>query len=227
MELLTIFLRTVFVYFFILFILRLMGKREIGKLSIFDLVVSIMIAEAAVILIEDHKKPLVHGVVPIVLLGGIQIIMAYISLKNEKIRSIVDGKPAVLIEKGKINDSEMKKLRYNMDDLMAQLREKDVANVADVEFAILETSGKLSVFTKNDFKGTPIPKRPRSPGLPMPIIMDGKVNDQNLEKLGVTRFWLKNQLEIFGIRDFKEVAFATIDHRGEIYLDKKDKKDKN
>ncbi|KRF18535.1 DUF421 domain-containing protein [Paenibacillus sp. Soil787] len=225
MEILIIFLRTVLIYFVVFLMLRIMGKREIGKLSLFDLVISIMIAEIAVFVIEDTSKPLMDGLVPMTTLVLIQILIAFITLKSRAVRVLFDGKPSVLINKGMIDREQMKKHRYNLDDLMQQLRQNKIMNVSDVEFAVLEPSGKLSVIEReaketvevNDgMKGTI-----RYEGLPLPLIMDGKVQDENLDKIGKTRFWLKNQLQVKGVRDFKEVFYCSIDHRGRIFLDHK------
>ncbi|SDN55546.1 Uncharacterized membrane protein YcaP, DUF421 family [Paenibacillus sp. yr247] len=229
MDILIIFLRTVLIYFVVFLILRLMGKREIGKLSIFDLVISIMIAEIAVFVIEDTKKPLMDGIVPMLTLVLIQILIAFVTLKSRTVRVLFDGKPSVLIDKGKINREEMKKNRYNLDDLMLQLRQNKILNVADVEFAVLEPSGKLSVLERVEKEteimtgvNEDVPKGTiRYEGLPLPLIMDGKVQDDNLEKIGKTRFWLKNQLQNKGARDFKEVFYCSIDHRGRMFLDRK------
>ncbi|OCT14964.1 hypothetical protein A8709_12600 [Paenibacillus pectinilyticus] len=225
MDILTIFLRTVLIYFVVFLMLRIMGKREIGKLSLFDLVISIMIAEIAVFVLEDAAKPLTYGLVPMGTLVLIQVLIAYITLKSRTVRVLFDGKPSVLINKGMIDREEMKKHRYNLDDLMLQLRQNKVMNVADVEFAILEPSGKLSVVEK-EVKETAsldptIKATIRYEGLPLPLIMDGKVQDENLEKIGQTRFWLKNQLQEKGARDFKEVFYCSIDHRGRMFLDRK------
>ncbi|NOU65943.1 DUF421 domain-containing protein [Paenibacillus sp. LMG 31461] len=227
MEILTIFLRTVLIYFVVFLMLRIMGKREIGKLSLFDLVISIMIAEIAVFVLEDVKKPLVSGILPMGTLVLIQVVIAYITLKSRTIRVLFDGKPSVLINKGMINRNEMKKHRYNLDDLMLQLRQNKIMNVADVEFAILEPSGKLSVVEKDKNEKetgaevTKLNNKIRYEGLPLPLIMDGKVQDENLEKIGQTRFWLKNQLQEQGARDFKEIFYCSIDHRGRMFLDRK------
>lgn len=220
----TLFFRTVLVYFIVFLTLRIMGKREIGKLSVFDLVISIMIAEIAVFVLEDLDKPILEGILPMMTLVGIQIFIAFISLKSEKLRRLIEGKPAYIIQNGQLNRNVMKNHRYNLDDLLLQLRQSKITDVADVEFAILEPSGKLTVVEKK----SPVPPKKdgqqvkiRYEGLPLPLIMDGKVQDESLEKLGKTRFWLKNQLQSKGIRDFKEVFFCTIDHRGHWFVDRK------
>lgn len=231
MDLLIIFLRTVMIYIVVFLVMRIMGKREIGKLSIFDLVISIMIAEIAVFVLEDIEKPILEGLVPMATLVFIQIIIAYITLKSRKLRLWFDGNPSILIKNGRLNSEEMKKQKYNLDDLMLQLRQNNITNVADVEFAVLETTGKLTVIQKDREKyNAPYqentqntPTGVRYEGLPLPLIMDGKVQDENLQKLGKTRFWLKNIIQEQGISDFKNVFFCTIDYKGRIYMDKKNK----
>lgn len=207
--------------------MRLMGKREIGKLSIFDLAVFIMIADLAVIVIEDTHVPLVKGIIPIMTLLLVQLALSYFSLKNTQLRHLVDGQPSILIKNGRIMEEEMVKQRYNLDDLMTQLREKNISNIADVEFAILETSGKLSVIPRTSVeKRDEIDDPDENEGfrpfmLPVTLIIDGKVQEEGLNRIGQNRFWLKNQIQQYGYKDFKEVFFASIDHRGRLYIDPK------
>ncbi|CAM4131112.1 DUF421 domain-containing protein [Paenibacillus alkaliterrae] len=250
MEFWSLLIRTVIIYFVVFLIMRFMGKREIGKLSVFDLVISIMIAEIAVIVLEDMNRPMWEGILPMVLLLIIQLGSAFMMMKSRKLRLLFDGKPSVIIDKGKLNSEVMRKQRYNLDDLMLQLRENKISTVSDVEFAILETSGKLSVIPKENASCSEeessdsgegetaapedmlkrgagpkiIPPKFRFEILPIPLIMDGKVQDGNLEKLEKTRFWLKNVLQEEGVTDFKDVFFCTIDHKGKLFVDKHDRK---
>lgn len=152
--------RTVLMYFVIYLTLRIMGKREIGKLSIFDLVISIMIAEIGVFVLEDIKRPVFDGIVPMITLVIIQLIIAIVSLKSRKVRLWFEGEPSILVAKGKLNREEMRKQRYNLDDLLLQLRGKNIQNIADVEFAILENSGQLTVIPKSP---SPPREEPRQP----------------------------------------------------------------
>ncbi|MDF2961690.1 MAG: rane protein [Paenibacillus sp.] len=220
---LILFFRTVLVYFVVFFTMRIMGKREIGKLSIFDLVISVMIAEIAVFVLEDVNKPLLDGILPMVTLVAVQLIIAFISLKNEKIRRVFEGKPSFIIQNGKIDRDEMKRHRYNLDDLLLQLRQSKVMNVADVEFAILEPSGKLTVVERKTPAAEVPAEQPviRYEGLPLPLIMDGKVQEDSLRKLDKTRFWLKSELQAKGVKDFKDVFFCSYDHRGRWFIDRK------
>lgn len=144
--------RTIVLYFIILVIFRLMGKREIGELSILDLVVSIMIAEIAVLAIENVKDKLLHTIVPIVVLMIIQVSLAFISLKSQKIRQLLDGKPTIIIKQGKIDERAMRSQRYNFDDLLMQLRENNIDRISDVSYAILESSGKLSIVKRKTIR---------------------------------------------------------------------------
>jgi uncharacterized membrane protein YcaP (DUF421 family) len=220
---LTLLFRTVLVYFIVFLTMRLMGKREIGKLSVFDLVISIMIAEIAVFVLEDIRIPMANGLLPMFTLVFVQVVIAQISLKNEKVRRWFEGTPSVIIDHGKLNREEMSRERYNLDDLLLQLRENRVKNIADVEFAYLEPSGKLTIVEKPKQAGVTENGRPkiRYEGLPVPLIMDGKVQDEGLTKVGKTRFWLKSELQAHGVKDFKEVFFCSVDHRGKLYIDKK------
>lgn len=195
-------------YVLIILIFRGMGKREIGELSILDLVVYIMIAEMAVTAIEQPKESLWVSIMPMLLLMAIQITFAYISLKSKKFRDVVEGKPVVIINNGKIDEKEMKKLRYNLDDLLLQLREKDVKDVADVEFAILETSGKLSVFEKDK----------KNKGITLPLVMDGELQIKNLERIGKNELWFRQELRKRGYKEIKNISFCHYQN-GQFYID--------
>lgn len=226
MDLIAISLRTILIYFFVYVAIRVMGKREIGKLSIFDLVISILIAELAVVVIENIDKSVWHGLLPMILLVLFQVGFAYLSMKSQTLRKWFEGGPSYLIRNGKLNRQEMHKQRYTLDDLLMQLRENKINNIADVEFALLEPTGKLTVTTKEQFHNSPVssqnsPLSIRYEGLPIPLIMDGEIQDKNVERIGKTTFWLKKELKKYQIVDYKEVFLCTIDHRGYMYIDKK------
>lgn len=215
-EYMIILFRTLLLYLLILLIFRLMGKREIGELSILDLVVYIMIAEMASLSIENTKDPLINTLLPIFVLVIIQISLALLSLKSKKFRDIVDGKPTVIINNGKIDEQAMKAQRYNFDDLLLQLREKDVGNIADVEFAILEPSGKLSIFQKN--QGSQDGSDQENGSLALPLIIDGEIQEDNLLLIDKTSDWLLKQLKEKGYEDSGEISFCSFQN-GEFYID--------
>ncbi len=192
-----------------------MGKREIGQLSVLDFVVSIMIAELAVISIEDVQVPMMNTIVPIVMLSFIQIFFAFISLKSEKVRDLVDGEPSVLISEGKIDEHEMRKQRYNFDDLLIQLRQNKISNISDVEFAILEPSGKLSVIERKD-------EAQHKPSMPLPLILDGKVQEEHLKKINQTSLWLRQEMRKLGYRDIKKISYCSLKDNNTFFIDLKD-----
>lgn len=205
--------RTILLYLLILIIFRLMGKREIGELSILDLVVFIMIAEIAAVAIENTRDPLIHTVLPMVLLMIIQIVLAIISLKSKRFRDFVDGKPTIIINRGKIDEKAMRKQRYNFDDLMIQLREKDVRSIMDVEFAILESSGKLSVIERD--------KNKKDGDITIPLVIDGCINEENLNRINQTNLWLRQELKKQGYHDIKKISFCSFEN-GKFFIDKMD-----
>jgi len=205
---LIILFRTILIYVLIVLIFRLMGKREIGELSILDLVVFIMIAEIAVVAIEDYQDPLLPTLLPMFILLSIQVLLAFLSLKSKKMRDFIEGEPTFIIKNGEIDETAMKSQRYNYDDLLIQLREKNIRNIADVEFAILETSGKLSVFEKEKNKLS----------ITIPLIMDGIIQESNLTKIGKTNLWLRQQLKEKGYTNIKNISFCSFQD-GEFYID--------
>jgi uncharacterized membrane protein YcaP (DUF421 family) len=191
-----------------------MGKREIGELSILDLIVFVMIAEMAVVAIENPKKSIFETLVPMFLLMIVQISLANVSLKSKKFRDLVDGQPTVIINKGKIDEHAMRKQRYNFDDLMTQLREKDIRSIADVEFAILESSGSLSVIEKQmNNNGDP-----KDGDITIPIIIDGAIEEDNLKRINKTNLWLRQELKKLGYKDVKKISFCSYEN-GKFFVD--------
>lgn len=206
--------RTIICYLLILIIFRLMGKREIGELSILDLVVFIMFGDIAVISIVEHEKPLLHILVPMFLLLLVQVIFSFFSLKSSKFRNLLDGTPTIIINNGKIDERAMRQQRYNFDDLLTQLREQGIIDVNEVHFAILETTGKLSIIKKKQME------KAAKKETAFPLIMDGEVQEESLKQMGQTKSWLLQQLAEQGYNDIKQVSLCTYSN-GQFYIDKK------
>jgi uncharacterized membrane protein YcaP (DUF421 family) len=196
-DLLIIGSRTFFLYFLILIVLRVMGKREVGELGVLDVVVFIIMAEVAAVGIEDPKNKLFHSVLPILILLVIQLITSYISLKSKKFRDLVDGDPSVIIRNGIIVEDEMRRQRYNLDDLFQQLREQQIGSVREVTYAFLEPSGNLSVFTKEDTQ--PV----------LALISDGVIQNRHIEIVGISEQQLINELTKLGINDIKHIFYCS------------------
>jgi len=204
--------------------MRLMGKRQIGELQPFELAVAIMISELAAVPMQDTGIPLINGIIPIITLLIAQLAMSFISLKSVKARGIICGKPSILIENGKINEEKFRSEMFTLNDLLEQLRIKSIPNIADVEFAILETNGQLSVIPKSQ-KRSITPNDMKIPteyeGLPLDLIVDGSLNATNLKKAELGENWLKVELGKFGIKRLEDVLFASIDSGGVLYYQKK------
>ena len=165
-----------------------MGKREVGQLGIIDLIVSILIAELAVISIENFDGDLFYSIIPILTLTVLEVSLAFFSLKQPKIRVFLDGGPSVIIKEGKVNYKEMLKQKYNLDDLLSQLREKGYRSIEEIEYAVLENNGNLSVFGYEDINSSNSP-------LPLPLILDSEIQDDTLKLLNKDHKWVYKILD--------------------------------
>ncbi|CAH2213607.1 DUF421 domain-containing protein [Tepidibacter aestuarii] len=219
-----ILVRTLILYIFVLISVRIMGKGELSEMQPFELVVTLMIAELAALPMEDTKLPLINGIIAIFTISFAQITISFINLKSEKARTFICGKPSILINKGIINDRELKRLRINMNDLIEQLRIKDYPAIKDIEYAILETSGDLSIIPKPNKRPPTVEDLKVSPiyeGLPTSLIIDGKINYGNLKYLNLDESWLKHILKQNNIVTIEEVFFCSIDESKDIFVQKK------
>lgn len=174
-------IRTILIYISIIIAYRIMGKKEVGELSIIDLIVTILIADFGAICIENNKASILTSIIPMITLVILQILFSYMTLKSGRIRKFIEGKPSIIIKKGKVCFKEMSKIRYSLDDLISQLRSKGVKSIEEVDYAILENNGSLSVFQK-------------SKDYPMPIIVDGLIDFDVLKEIGKDYYWINNLL---------------------------------
>jgi len=193
---LQILFRTVFLYILVLIVFRLMGKREVGELSIMDLVVFVLIAECVAFSIDELEKPVLENVFPILILLGIQYLNSMLALKSKKLRDLIDGDPSLIVENGVINQEEMRKQRYNLDDLFQQMREQGVSSVQQIQFAFLEPSGKLSIFLKDDDP------------LVFPLIVDGYIVERHLKFIDKDKEWLIENLKKKGYENPEEIFYC-------------------
>ncbi|WP_425800713.1 DUF421 domain-containing protein [Desulfitobacterium sp. Sab5] len=219
--------RTLILYALVVIALRLMGKREIGQLQPFDLVIILMISELAAIPSENVGIPLIAGIIPILVLLLASILLSTIELKSERARAILNGTPSILIERGRIIETELKRNRYNLNDLLEELRIKNVPNIADVEFAVLETNGQVSVLPKSLKRPTTPEDFNMSPsyeGLPTALITDGKLNRLNMQRANKDIQWLQNELKKQNLKQIDEVLLASLDTSGNLFIQAKQKK---
>lgn len=192
----------------------------------FELVIAIMIADLASVPMADTGIPITNGIVPILALLLIQLVISLINLKSIKGRSIICGMPSILIYRGKIDEKVMKKEKFTINELQERLREKDVFNIGDVEYAILETSGQLTVIQKPEKRNT-IPEDfgilPDYEGIPYDLVIDGKIMDENLKAIGRDYNWLLKQVEKFKIKP-EQALVVTFDGKGQIFCQEKEEK---
>ena len=218
------FFRAIFLYIIVLIVMRLMGKREIGQLQPFELAISIMIADLASIPMTESGVPISNGIIPILGLLVMHLLISLINLKSLKAREIICGKPRILIYRGKIDEKALKKERFTINELQERLRKSNVMYLGDVEYAILETSGDLSVIQKPEKRNT-IPEdfniTPEYEGISYDLVIDGKVMVDNLKKIGKDYRWLKKQVEKFNIEP-EEALVVTIDGKEQIFCQKKE-----
>ncbi len=178
----SIIVKTFVLYFFIIIMYRIMGKKEVGELGLGDLIVTVLIAELAALSIEDTDSSIFISIVPIIVLVICEMLLSFISMKSEAIRNFIDGRPSVIIKDGKVNLTLMTKLRYTLDDLITQLREKGVKSLEEVDYAVLENSGSLSVFQNSD-------------SYPMPFILDGVIDYNVLKEIKKDKTWIQGFLK--------------------------------
>lgn len=217
------FIRSIFLYIIVLIVMRLMGKREIGQLQPFELAISIMIADLASTPMADAGIPLTNGIIPILALLVMHLIISILNIKSIKARAILCGKPAILIYRGKIDEKMLRKERFTVNELEERLRGNNIVNIGDVEYAILETSGQITVIQKPEKKNVTVEDlklEPQYEGLSYDLVLDGKVMYENLKILKKDYEWIKKQVNKFGIEP-EQALLVTIDGKGEIFCQEK------
>lgn len=219
------FFRAILLYIIVLIVMRLMGKREIGQLQPFELAISIMIADLASIPMSDSGIPITNGIIPILGLLVMHLIISIINMKSIKGRGIICGKPSILIYRGRIDEKVLKKERFTINELEERLRGNNIVNIGDVEYAILETNGQVTVIQKPDKRNT-IPAdfniQPEYEGIPYDLVIDGKIMYDNLKQIGKNYEWLRKQVNKFNIKP-EEALLVTLDGKGQMFCQSKSK----
>lgn len=225
---LVVFIRTLILYIVVIIAMRIMGKRQIGQLQPFELAVAIMISDLASVPMQNTGIPLINGIIPILTMLAAQILISFISLKSTKARNIICGRPSILISAGKINEKVFRNELYTLNDLLEQLRNKDIYNIADVEYAILESNGQLSVVPKGSKRNiTPkdlnINVKNEAPAID--LIIDGDLLVSNLKFVNLDKTALELKLNKIGIKRIKDVLFASMDSDGKLFCQAKESKE--
>lgn len=207
----TVFLRTIILYFSMIFAMRIMGKKQVGELQPSELVVSIAISDLASIPMQDMDQPLLSGLIPIITLTCMEVFLSFFSLKSRFFRDVFTGRPCILVSHGVIKEKELSRFRYNLADLTEELRTAGYTDIRDVEYAVLETTGNLNIvpiaakrpLTLEDMKLTPKPSE-----LMITVISDGKLIKESLLGTGHNEAWLKKELAKRSIKSYKDVFYA-------------------
>lgn len=207
--------KTFICYFYLIFIMKIMGKREIGNISTFDIVVFFVISELFSLSLNDMSNSIWHSIIPISVIVILQVITAFITLKSQKLRNFMEGKPKYIIFKGEIDQEAMKKERYNISDLMLQLRMNDIQSPSEVEFALLENSGSLTIIKKKDC----------SVNIVDPLIQDGKINEEVIKKYNITKDYIINKIRTCGYSSEKDI-FLALDLKDSFFIVPKASKNK-
>lgn len=211
-------IRSIILYIVILIALRIMGKGEIAEMNVFDLVITLLIAEVASFPMENSDIPIINAISSVTGLVFVQIIISYISTKSRTIRTFLCGSPSILIDKGKINYKEMKKQRITIDELLEQLRIEGYFKLQDVQYAILEVDGNLSVLPSPLYKDIPTKYFKH---LPISVILDGNIIKNNLKLIKKDINWLNSILNSNKIKDISEVLILSVDENNKIFIQKR------
>ena len=220
-------LRTIILYILIIAGVRLMGKRQVGELEPSELVLSLIIADLASVPMQDNGIPLLSGIIPIVVLLCLDLILSVAAMSSIKFRALICGRPSIVIEKGKLVQEALRKNRFTIDELMEELRCKGYTDLSAVEYAILETSGQLSILPKAGEKPLTAAQfglTPQETGLPAVLISDGRLLEHNLKARGYEEGWLHKQLIDHGVKRVDQVFLLTVDESGSVYFAAKEGK---
>lgn len=215
---LIVFTRAVILYLVVVIVMRIMGKRQVGQLQPFEFVLALLLADLAAVPMQNKEIPLINGFIPIFALLLMQVFLAFLNLKSQKARALICGTPSILVMDGAICEETLRALDYNINDLMEQLRSTGFPSLSEVEVAVLETNGEISVIPKSQYR----PVRPHDlglstsyEGLPLTLIIDGVVDYHSLKKAGLDWTWLTEQLAEEGAKDPTEVLYASLTTEGD------------
>ena len=220
--------RTLILYGVVIFAMRIMGKRQIGELQPSELVVAIMISDLASVPMQAIDIPLLSGIVPVMTLLVAEVLTSYMCPKSKKVRKFLSGEPSIVIYNGQINESELRRLRFNINYLLEELRLGGCHDISDVDVAVIETSGKLSVIPKTKARSVTVEdmnlQNARQDGLPCTIISDGVLNEYELARAKKNNKWVEKELKKHGVKDIRDVFIASLDAEDELFIQLKEKK---
>lgn len=222
---LTAVIRTMILYLVIVIGIRLMGKRQIGQLEPSEFVLSLLIADLAAVPMQDFGIPIIMGIIPIITLLCLNTILSVLTVKSIRIRALLCSRPSIVVQNGKILSREMVKNRFTVDELMEELRVAGVTDIDSVKYAVLETTGRISVITRRQEQpptASDLDISVQDNGLPVIVISDGRVLSENMKVRNLSDQWLRQQLSGRKIHDISQVFLMTVDEAGKVYLSVKE-----
>ena len=212
----TVLIRTLLIYILFICVIRLTGKRQVGELQVSELVITFMVSELATIPIQDISIPFSYSVLPIVFLLASEVILSFITTKSVKAKKLFAGNPSILIRQGKLNQRELAELRIGVNELLGELRLKDVSDISQVDYAIIEQNGKLSVFLKDGESTSPTVS-----GIGHAVVIDGVINESNLRYSQKNKIWLEKYLNAHKI-ELSDIFLMTVDDKSKVSIIKKE-----
>ena len=217
----TIFIRTIILYICVVTAMRVMGKRQLGELQPSEFVIALMISELATIPISEKDIPLYHGIIPIAALVLLELVCSVLVIKSELMRKIITGSPVQIIKDGKLIMKELKRLRICIDDVLEQLRLAGYSTLSEIDSAIIETNGQLSILPKESSRPvvcSDLNLSPEQTHIPHTIIADGVLRKNNLKGAGLSENWLRKKLGEYNIRNYRQVAFFSVTDENKITI---------
>lgn len=217
--------RSFITYVLLLLVLRLMGKRQVGELQPSELVTTLLLSEIASQPITDNAIPLVYGIVPAVVVLSLEVLLSFLITKSEKIKRVMTGNISILIDKGKLNVEEMRNSRISLEELAAELRLKSVTDISDVQYAILEKNGKMSVILNAESKtvtAKDLNLHTEEKGISHALVVDGKINRENLQSSAKDEQFIAEQLKLHKIQHLREVMLLSCDDNNNVTVIRKE-----
>lgn len=218
-----IILRTIIIYLFLFTIMRLMGKRQLGELEVSELVSTLLISDIAALPITDRKIPLLYAIIPILIITAFEISLSILLTRVPSVKNLISARPSTLIERGRINEKEMRRNRISIDELLSELRQKDVSDLDEVDYAIMEQNGKLTVIKKKSYSPPTLKDigiKVEENGISHIIIADGRIDRYGLKKAKKTHQWLTGYLSAKKLSP-SDIYLMTLDDLGKPYIIKK------
>lgn len=217
----TILIRTIIVYAFLMTALKMMGKRQIGEIQISEFVITLLISELAAYSVMDNDIPLIYMAIPIITLLTAEIISSYISSRNNKIKAILDPSPCFLIEKGEIKQKKMNEVRFTVNELVSEIRLKGYSDITEIDYAILEANGKLSVIPKAEYKNATVQQLNLpyvNSGIAHPVVINGELNTKSIAESGKTSEWVLKTLGSQGFDSLGDIFLMLVDNTDKVFI---------